>query len=1379
MVGQFTLRSYQQEMFEESLRRNIIVVMDTGSGKTHIAIARIIYEVEHGDPNKLIWFMAPSITLCFQQYHLLKDNLGACNILTLTGADNVDKWTEKRLWDAVLKNIRVVVGTPAVLKDALSHSFVHMSRLGLLVFDECHHCTKENSMNNIMKLFYHHSKDKGEHVPHILGLSASPVMRSTLEHLQISETNLDAIARTPRREKSELDKFIHQPIFHKVKYAAGPISVTPGLIPLYDRIQMAYVRYDLNTDPYMVALGQNGSLPVRRRRLWCQEYLRGMCNNAKHLLEQLGSYSAKWYLESCISRIKNKSLNQGVVFDINMKEQLHLRNILCVIDQEPRPAMPTQVADKAKKLLTLLAGRNAAKDRGIVFVKQRVIVPALVELLRQAKTEFNVGGFVGTSTYSSKRDVEDFTDLKQFDRDLEGFRHGDINLMVATSVLEEGIDVPACNLIISFDPAPTVVSFVQRRGRARHKLSTYIEFQDELQRKSNIDKWQGFAERIKQMAMSERRKVDVVDVDEKETRICRVEKTGALLTLSTAKGHLYHFCQISKSEAASNTELQPEFVSSRLDDTVTVRGEMEMFLELESRPQSDPVLVKGLPGAKDEEQKWTAKVTLPAFVDERLREFASSKVWKGKKAAEGDAAMEAYIALYQAGLINDHLLPLIKDRGPDMGEHLDQPSIVDVAMQRNSWALMAKNLTASPQTWHKTTLSIAKSSNPTARGENDRICLSMLLPGPLEERLSFNIPWSEHGRLEVALTPTSEPLLTRNNLQIAQKATYIILSSMYGTRMDESRLNYLVLITPVVTDLSAWVKATEGSLPAAEFTIDPEFATKAGLIRIASEPNIKFILARAPKPNAITLEVKRFKKGSHFLNGDHDDNTSELSTPCDSCTVDRLPVRYASFASVVPSLMYYLDLMMTAQTLQRTVMQDVNIQDTELVFEAIVAPSAGTMVDYNRLEYLGDAILKYAASIQVMAQNPTWPEGYLSWAKHNIICNSTLSQAALNMGLDAFIITDNYRSAKWRPKYVDDYNNSPNEQQTRRMSSKILADVIEALIGVSFVDGGLPKAHQCIRTTLPTFVWLDNPFDPLTSNLGSCEYNPLGLLKTLIGHKFHHPILLLEAITHASTPHLQTGRSYERLEFLGDAVLDLLLTPKLYSHRKRLKHNDMHSIHEALVNGLFLGYCCMTYSISEEVSADLSDLHHITRKRREYHLYDFLRAGGQVMQKKVEAVQRYEKVYAELAQSLALGREYPWVKLMALNPPKFFSDMVEAVLGAVFLDTGGDLETCEVFLNKLGVLEMLRRLLEDNVETMSPKELFGIAAGSESVSYKTTLEEDAHGGRAWRCCVFVNEDLVAEVDGCEGRREAEVMGAEEARRILGQRDSGVGAGEDV
>jgi ERCC4-related helicase len=128
------LRSYQDEMLEASLKQNIIVAMDTGSGKTHIAVARMAAALENS--NKLIWFLAPTVPLCQQQLKFVKLHLPAYQSRILSSEEKVELWRTQEIWDQTLKNINIVVSTHAILADALTHGFVQFSSLGLLVFDE-------------------------------------------------------------------------------------------------------------------------------------------------------------------------------------------------------------------------------------------------------------------------------------------------------------------------------------------------------------------------------------------------------------------------------------------------------------------------------------------------------------------------------------------------------------------------------------------------------------------------------------------------------------------------------------------------------------------------------------------------------------------------------------------------------------------------------------------------------------------------------------------------------------------------------------------------------------------------------------------------------------------------------------------------------------------------------------------------------------------------------------------------------------------------------------------------------------------------------------------------------------------------------------------
>ena len=117
---------------------------------------------------------------------MLEAALPAYQHRLLSGNDDVDKWTEQRLWDAVLKNIRIVVSTPQVLLDALTHGFVKMTKLALLIFDEAHRSLGNTPMNQIMSYFYHPLLTSGSRLdaPNVLGLTASPVMNDKAEALE-------------------------------------------------------------------------------------------------------------------------------------------------------------------------------------------------------------------------------------------------------------------------------------------------------------------------------------------------------------------------------------------------------------------------------------------------------------------------------------------------------------------------------------------------------------------------------------------------------------------------------------------------------------------------------------------------------------------------------------------------------------------------------------------------------------------------------------------------------------------------------------------------------------------------------------------------------------------------------------------------------------------------------------------------------------------------------------------------------------------------------------------------------------------------------------------------------------------------------------------
>lgn len=192
-----TTRGYQQEMLEQSIARNIIIAMDTGSGKTHIAVLRIKHEVERELSKvrvwlvynsathwllQVAWFFAPTVALCAQQKAVIKNNLPV-SVGLISGALEPDQWKSVTVWEKVLNTHRVIVSTPQVFLDALRHGYINLGKdISLLVFDEAHHATGDHPYNRIMAEFYHplpmvnriHSVSQVSR-PFVMGLTASPI----------------------------------------------------------------------------------------------------------------------------------------------------------------------------------------------------------------------------------------------------------------------------------------------------------------------------------------------------------------------------------------------------------------------------------------------------------------------------------------------------------------------------------------------------------------------------------------------------------------------------------------------------------------------------------------------------------------------------------------------------------------------------------------------------------------------------------------------------------------------------------------------------------------------------------------------------------------------------------------------------------------------------------------------------------------------------------------------------------------------------------------------------------------------------------------------------------------------------------------------------
>ncbi|KAK3643224.1 Dicer-like protein 2 [Elasticomyces elasticus] len=1333
------LRGYQREMLDASLRGNTIVVMPTGSGKTLIAVARIRAELERPESNKLVWFIANSVELCCQQLDVLRQNLPAYAILSLTGQDGVDNWSQQYLWDAVLQNVRIVVGTPAVLKDALGHGFIRMSRISLLVFDEAHHCIKNHPMNAIMKNGYHPAKSRSESVPAVLGLTASPVINPKEGGMKQLEENLDAFVVTPKQSLDELMRYVYPAHLEMLTYPASTLDEYPGSSYLGQALNWAASSYDFATDPYVLDLCKYNDERSQRA--------------VRKVLEthQLGVGSATHYVRKCVERFKKGAVHDLILPDTTMSEQQHLLRILetLPISDASSASQVTNLSEKAECLIALLASQTPdfiCKGKTVIFAKERATVGGLSHILRLSRTLaplYSVGSFVGTSTFDRRGTIADLADPRQQTQDLVDFRKGVKNLMVATSVLEEGIDVRECNLVINFDAPDTLIGFVQRRGRARMEESSYYILAAEDDTKIDPGKWKNQEERMKQEYMDAlRQRVEAESLDEEavNTRVFRIASTGAMVTFDDVKAHLNHFCSVSTLQASNYVDTRPDYFAEKTAD--------------------------GL--------KWAATVTLPSFLHQDIRTASSRETWLSEAAAIKDAAFEAYVALYKAGLLNDNLLPLVKEPVFEEGEHIDQPSLVEVAERAEPWVALATPVTHSTATWHSTIVIFS-------RGEVGPV--RVILPAQLLQAEHFELYWTEQISYSVTIAATQPVTLRPAQLEVLRNNTDMVMRNVHESRMPAERSTDFMLLFDSQDGDAPKPAASNGTCctPGTQLSdMNALNSRDLGLVHVKSRPGLPYRLQRLDGEKMV---VTRFPKRKNFLRPIQQQQinniayTTEEAYLLKECSIDRVPLTSCLHATFFPSIMHRMEIRLLAQDLQATLLKDVDIKNTSLVIEAITAPSAGESSDYNRLEYLGDSILKYCASLQVVAQHPTWPERYLSPEKSRLVRNSTLCQGAVRLGLDKYISTKPFApdssKSKWRPPYASELLASQHSQ-TRQMSSKVLADVVEALIGAAYMDGGVAKAYHCIQIFLPDEPWYSasQTFEHLSPDASPVSVGSLHDLERLIGHHFTSPTLLIEAITHASLPFQRTGMSYERLEFLGDAVLDLIIVPKLHAHPQKLRHYQMHSIHEALVNGLFLGYCSMRYSIPQQQNSIVKGPTGcaVQQEAKILHLHDFIRASGQLLDAKQASLEAFEK-YGELIEhTLQAGHKYPWPDLLAMAPQKFFSDIVESILGAIYVDTRGNLAACEVFLDNLGVMAQMRALLAGDMETMQPKERLGVAAGNEAVKYINTAEK-VDGRLVATCTVRMGGREIARSPTCGSKAEAEARAALDAVRIVQQGSS--------
>ncbi|OGM48320.1 ATP-dependent helicase dcl2 [Aspergillus bombycis] len=1340
-------RQYQYEMFEASLKENIIVAMDTGTGKTQIALLRIAHQLEGGGSRKLTWFLTPTVALCFQQYEVIRSHLPAVRACTITGLDKVERWKSQYIWDELLKDKQVVVSTHAVLFEALTHGFVRMSQLGLLIFDEAHHCMRRHPANMIMFDFYHptlrkHGRDS---VPCILGLTASPVVRSKSQEMKTLESNLDSICKTPQVHKQELTTYSHRPELLPIIYKATDEG--PGGRAL-QALEHAWDTADSDEDPD--AIPQNDNLSngsgeykaLMIRKTLCNEQIKRFVDRSRHIFTELGEWAADYYICTSVEQLRTTIRDQSLTLDWEDEERAYLSNFLSKL---PVAEVQAKLADlnhfpmspKLAALINFLEKYDDPEFSGLIFVQQRVTVSVLARLLSlhpKTRDRFRCAAYVGMSNSNCRQDmVGDWHNTKKQRGTMDDFRSGRKNLIVTTSVLEEGIDVTACRVVVCFDKPANLKSFIQRRGRARQKKSTYAIMFSTVDEHGDLRKWQVLEQAMVEAYQDEERLLREAEaqeaVDENVPEMITVEATGAVITPDSVVTHLYHFCAVLPEERYVDNRPEFSFEKDRLG------------------------LVKGT-------------VILPSCVHPKVRRIQGKLWWKTERAAVKETAFQAYRALYEFGLLNDHLLPLTKNPEMRPNDHTTLPALLDVSEQHDPWTEWA-NSWSCPDI-HQMRIGLESNGHPT-----DGLIMKLIGPTNLPPLAPLTLFWDRDTILTLSFdVPERISTVTANCITNLRTATALYLQAPRSRHLLGND-DFVTLFGPDLpsTELTDWLIQNAGHETAHEAYSRGAMPGAVGIIRDLSRYDEPFFCHRWIESEAglIEIECRPIPRRRNFLHplildnghvdaivGSEPGSARVHTVAAKNCTVGKLPVSTAIFGLFIPHIVDRLGSTLIANRLCATILCDVGFVNIQHVITAITAPSAQGVTNYQRYEFLGDSILKYLVSCQLFFQNLNWPEGFLTEGRTAIVQNPRLTRAALDAGLDAFIMTKSLTPRRWIAPLISTSLGAASVK--RQMSAKVLADVVEALIGAAYLDGGYSKAQICTHCFLPEInrQLLDIPQRVAKS---PC-------------YTFTNEDLLIEALTHPSCQHDQSTQSYQRLEFLGDAILDMVIVPTIFQYSNKISPGDMTLIKHAVVNANLLGFFCMEFSIEQDktkVERTPDGRFVVKSETKHVELWRFMRFNSLDLQNSRDAaLNRHRRLRNTILASLYHGPDYPWQSLSQLYADKFFSDIVESVLGAIFVDSGGDLSACECFLERIGLLSYVRRVLSAGTNVTHPRSIAQRLSKGDAL-FNLRRVSDEKGRATYRCTVTMDDAQIVLVEGCLCGEEAEVRAAIETIEFLQRR----------
>jgi endoribonuclease Dicer len=807
-------------------------------------------------------------------------------------------------------------------------------------------------------------------------------------------------------------------------------------------------------------------------------------------------------------------------------------------DDPSTPISRDWVSPKVLALRELLANEDAPTFRGMVFVSQRHFAACISIILpRLDLPGIAPGPLVGHGEGISANVMRLGSKGMGFntqERTVQQFRDGTLNLIIATSVAEEGLDFPQCSFVCRFDMPQTLPAYIQSRGRARHSNSKFVLM---LEAGDNLDRARAMALQnsepsMKQMygkKMERRDNGELVDEPDDGVPVAEepsytVSKTGATLHASSAISLLNNLCSLIPHDSHTPLPL-PRY---------TMNPNLFIF-----------------------------KVTLPPSlpVPRNKLEFRG-QVATSKKAAKRSAAYEAVLELYRLGVYDDHFLPVNRSRGsvtedidgkpPVNVDHL-HPILVDTEVfdvWDDVWRDGATGFVHPLEVGGRAEMALVLGNALDGRTgtvwESNRLVSFGLGAGiamvcsqeektralDIMERytkfyLGFAVTRKGVGKSRVFLVPFDaarrqpdyaqmERILNTPRTGDWSVAGTPDLNDVYVQLLGDGRL---VKVLGVQSDMSVAEALAEKTL-AKRFAgfkrHKPDFEVPV------NDPilHCRGVLCTTSSEYRNPILQKQSALG-----------TEDLFYPQILCERINITTHTLDYFKLLPPLTRYLSDVFRARA--ATMILHLPELNPDRAVEALMLPLANASFTNQRLETLGDAFLKLATSIHVFNKYPYKHEGQLSSLRQNSVCNKYLMGRGHEIGLVRFMIVEPNNHRTWRLNVentaVDEHGLSYVKRDIPRRS---IQDCMEALLGAALLSGGI----ECALSMGTKMGLCFGGTDPWPTRYAKVEPTPraniCAALEDALGYHFKDQGLVMEAINHPTSA--TGGATYQRLEFLGD-----------------------------------------------------------------------------------------------------------------------------------------------------------------------------------------------------------------------------------------------------